>query len=74
MSNETLTGSPEAPRSTSENSQDGFVQVTNLWKVFGRDPKRILSPKLKNLSKDEIQEKTGCVVGMRNISLEIEKG
>ena len=67
-------GSREAPLSESETCADEFIQVCNLWKVFGRDPKRILAPKIRNLSKDEIQEKTGCVVGMRDISLEIKKG
>ena len=51
-----------------------FIQVKNLWKVFGRDAKRVLSPRMKNLSKEKIQEKTGCVVAMRNISLDVGKG
>jgi glycine betaine/proline transport system ATP-binding protein len=74
MSNDTTTGSREAPLSESAECADEFIQVCNLWKVFGRDPKRILAPKIRTLSKDEIQEKTGCVVAMRDISLEIKKG
>lgn len=74
MSSENIQGSQQAPLSESEACNDEFIQVCDLWKVFGRDPKRILSPKMRNLSKDEIQKKTGCVVGMRNINLEIKKG
>lgn len=74
MSSANIQGSRQAPLSESEACGDEFIQVCDLWKVFGRDPKRILSPKLKDLSKDEIQKKTGCVVGMRNINLEIKKG
>ncbi|NQT57989.1 MAG: glycine betaine/L-proline ABC transporter ATP-binding protein [Bacteroidetes bacterium] len=50
------------------------VVVKDLWKIFGRDPKRILKGDLRNKSKEEIQKKTGCIVGMRNINLEIKKG
>ena len=50
------------------------VVVNDLWKIFGRDPKRILKGDLRNKSKEEIQKKTGCIVGMRNINLEIKKG
>lgn len=50
------------------------IKIEGLWKVFGRDPKRVLSSKFKNLGKDEIQKKTGCVVGLKDISLEVQKG
>lgn len=50
------------------------VTIENVWKIFGRDGKRVLGPKYRDLSKDEIQEKTGCIIGLRNISLEIKKG
>lgn len=50
------------------------IVINDLWKVFGRDPKRVINSSLKDKSKEEIRKKTGCVVGMRNISLEIKKG
>jgi glycine betaine/proline transport system ATP-binding protein len=50
------------------------IVIKDLWKVFGRDSKRVLGKKYKDLSKDEIQEKTGCIVGLRDINLEIKKG
>ncbi len=60
----------------SPSSGDGSSQIVikDLWKVYGRDPKRVLKKELRQKSKDEIQKKTGCIVGMRNINLEIEKG
>lgn len=64
-------GSEETHSSVKETPQ---IVIKNLWKIFGRDPKRILSPSLKTKSKDYIQEKTGCIIGMRDISLEISKG
>ncbi|MBI9102561.1 MAG: glycine betaine/L-proline ABC transporter ATP-binding protein [Spirochaetales bacterium] len=50
------------------------VVIKDLWKVFGRDPKRVLKKELRSLSKEEIKKKTGCIIGMRNINLQIEKG
>lgn len=50
------------------------IIIKNLWKIFGRDPKRILKGPLKNMKKEVIQKKTGCIVGMRNVNLEIKKG
>ena len=75
MSHESNKGSLQAPHSMStESAETPIIEVKNLWKVFGRDPKRVLNPKLRKLTKEEIQKKTGCVVGMRDISLEIKRG
>ena len=58
----------------SDGKETPQIIIKNLWKIFGRDPKRILSTSLRTKSKDYIQEKTGCIIGMRDISLEIDKG
>jgi len=61
--------------STRSDINTNFQIVTkDLWKVFGRDSKRVLGKKYRALSKDKIQEKTGCIVGLREINLEIKKG
>jgi glycine betaine/proline transport system ATP-binding protein len=54
--------------------EDSYLKVSGLWKIFGRDPKRVLSHKFKEKSKEEIHKETGCVVGLRDIHLEIKKG
>lgn len=50
------------------------IIIKDLWKVYGRDPKRILRTDLREKSKEEIQKKTGCIVGLRQVNLEIMKG
>ncbi|HOP62461.1 MAG TPA: glycine betaine/L-proline ABC transporter ATP-binding protein [Spirochaetota bacterium] len=55
-----------------ESKEQVQIIVKDLWKVFGRDPKRIL--KMKNKSKEEILKKTGCVVALREINLSVKKG
>ena len=51
-----------------------LITIKNLWKVFGRDPRRVMGSKYRDLGKEEIQKKTGCVVGLRDINLEVKKG
>ncbi|MDY0372118.1 MAG: glycine betaine/L-proline ABC transporter ATP-binding protein [Sphaerochaetaceae bacterium] len=50
------------------------IVIKDLWKVYGKDTKRVFQENLRNKSKDEIQNETGCIVGMRDINLEINKG
>ncbi|MCD6396442.1 MAG: ATP-binding cassette domain-containing protein [Spirochaetaceae bacterium] len=67
----TENGSESARSDINTNFQ---IITKDLWKVFGRDSKRVLGKKYRALSKDEIQKKTGCIVGLREINLEIKKG
>jgi glycine betaine/proline transport system ATP-binding protein len=64
----------ERAAETVPSSPEEIIRVEKLWKVFGRDPKRILSEKYQALSKSEIQEKTGCIVGLKEIGLTVNKG
>jgi len=63
----------EAAPAASSASEE-VIRVEGVWKVFGRDPKRILSGKYASASKTEIQEKTGCIVGLKDINLSVNKG
>lgn len=51
-----------------------FVRVEHVWKVFGNEPKRILKPEYSSLSKEEVLERTGNVVAMRDVSFDVRKG
>ncbi len=53
---------------------EAFVDVQNIWKVFGKEPKRVLKPDYRGLSKDEILNRTGAVLAMRDISFTVERG
>lgn len=50
------------------------VIIKNLWKLYGKDSKKVFTKQLMKESKSVIQEKTGCIVGMKDINLEIKKG
>ena len=51
-----------------------IIRVEGLWKIYGREPKRILAEKYSSFGKDELREKTGCVVALRNISMSVAAG
>ena len=50
------------------------INCTNDWKLFGQDEKRIIKKLYKNLSNEEVHEKTGNVVAFKAVSCSIEKG
>ncbi|MFM2486806.1 glycine betaine/L-proline ABC transporter ATP-binding protein ProV [Celerinatantimonas yamalensis] len=50
------------------------LEVKNLFKVFGDDPKHAFPLIEQGLSKDEIFQKTGLTVGVKDASLSINEG
>ena len=50
------------------------VQVKNVYKVFGKTPTKALKLLKNGSTKDEIQEKTGNVVGLDNVSFDVNQG
>jgi|TARA_B100001540_G_scaffold269729_1_gene252552 glycine betaine/proline transport system ATP-binding protein len=50
------------------------IEINNCYKIFGPNPKSILSMVKEGASKDEVLDKTGHTVGLDNVSLKIEEG
>ena len=50
------------------------IVCNNIWKVFGPNPERTLREMDRSLSRAEIQEKTGHVVAVRDVSFKVEEG
>ncbi|WP_045210963.1 quaternary amine ABC transporter ATP-binding protein [Desulfonatronovibrio magnus] len=50
------------------------IQLKNVCKIFGDHPKKALSMLEQGKNKDEIQAKTGCVVGVNKASFHVEEG
>ena len=55
-------------------SNQAKITCSNVWKLFGSDEKRIIKNLDKNLSIKEVQEKTGHVVAVKDVSFSIEEG
>ena len=50
------------------------IEVDGVWKVFGDDPGRALQPEHAAKSRSDIQDELGLVVGLRNVSFNVEVG
>ena len=50
------------------------IEINNVYKIFGNNPKSVLPMVKEGSTKDEILEKTGHTVGLDNVSLNIEEG
>ena len=55
-------------------NKDQKITCSNIWKLFGPDEKRIIKNLDKSLSIKEVQEKTGHVVAVKDVSFSIQKG
>ncbi len=53
---------------------DYQIEVTGLWKVFGKEPERSLSPEHQPKTRAQIQEELGLVVALRDVSFTVEPG
>jgi glycine betaine/proline transport system ATP-binding protein len=59
---------------TVSSSDEPAVRVQNLWKIFGPRADKIIGTEQANLSRKELQEQTGHVVGIRDVSFEVAPG
>ena len=50
------------------------IEIKNIYKIFGNNPKSVLSMVQDGATKEEVLEKTGHTVGLDNVSLKIEEG
>lgn len=50
------------------------IEVKNIYKIFGANPSKVLDMVKAGASKDEVLEKTGHTVGLRDVSLSMEAG
>jgi glycine betaine/proline transport system ATP-binding protein len=53
---------------------EACIEVKELWKIFGHNSGELLDGKTQSASKEDILEKTGCVVAVRGISFEVYRG
>ena len=51
-----------------------FIEIKNLYKIFGNNEVEALRLVKKGMTKDELLEKTNSVLGLNNINLNIPKG
>ena len=50
------------------------IEINNVYKIFGNNPKSVLSMVKDGGTKEEVLDKTGHTVGLDNVTLKIEEG
>jgi glycine betaine/proline transport system ATP-binding protein len=63
----------ESSPAGSENGEP-VVRAEGVWKVFGPHGDRLIGAPEAELPRGELREKTGCVVAVRDVSIEIHPG
>ena len=63
---------PDAALATDQGSP--VVHVDGLWKIFGPRADKIIGTPDAELSRGELKRRTGCVVGVRDVSFDVASG
>ena len=50
------------------------LSVSNLWKIFGAKADKIIGTSDADLSRADLKAKTGCVVGVKDVSFDVAPG
>ena len=58
----------------SEREDQPFIQVSSVWKVFGRNPERVLDPQYAGRDKSYFQSEFGNVIGLQDVSFAVDRG
>jgi glycine betaine/proline transport system ATP-binding protein len=59
---------------TTATGADAALSVQNLWKIFGKGSENIIGTPDADLSRADLKEKTGCVVGVKDVSFDVAPG
>ena len=69
-----MTTTASTTETTAGASGEPAVRVENLWKIFGPRADKIIGTEQAKLSRKELQEQTGHVVGIRDVSFDVAPG
>lgn len=71
-SRHTVSGLGEKPADTMNG--DCVISIKSLWKVFGKNPERVMAIDAAALEKSEVLDQMGCVVALQDASFDVGKG
>lgn len=69
----TAVETPEAPLAK-DREGDPLLRAEGVWKLFGPKADKVIGTPDADLSRAELREKTGCIVAVRDVSLEVWPG
>jgi len=71
---ETAEPALEAPKHRIDYTSSPVIRAEGVWKVFGPHGERLVGSSDADLPRAELREKTGCVVAVKDVSLEVWPG
>ena len=74
MAIESLAPTGGAVTGASNGAHSPFISVDSVWKVFGRNPERVLEPRYAEMDKNTVQNDLGNVIGLQDVSFSVEQG
>jgi len=69
-----MTATQSTPTTDSASSAGMALKVEGLWKIFGPGANKIIGSPDAGLSRADLKAKTGCVVGVKDVSFEVSPG
>ncbi len=58
----------------SANAKESALKVDGLWKIFGQKADKIMGTPDAQLSRKDLQQKTGCLAAVKDVSFEVAPG
>ena len=55
-------------------THEAALAVDSLWKIFGNGADKIIGTADADLSRKDLQAKTGCVMAVKDVSFEVAPG
>ena len=71
---ETAETAPAAEKHRVDYLAPPAIRAEGVWKVFGPNPEKLVGSPDADLPRAELRAKTGCVVAVRDVSLEVWPG
>ncbi len=65
---------PTAISDPEQNEAAPYIQVSSVWKVFGKNPDRVLAPQYVGQDKAFFQVQFGNVIGLHDVSFDVDRG
>jgi glycine betaine/proline transport system ATP-binding protein len=74
MADSTITANPAAPTAVAVDNEETGISIRNLYKIFGPAPEKFLDAVREGMSKEELRDQHGHVLGLKNINIDMPAG
>ena len=61
-------------RVVQSDDEQPYIKVSSVWKVFGKNPHRVMDPQYEGMDKAYFQSEFGNVIGLHDVSFAVDRG